>query len=111
MAGKHFNIVIYKLLPTGKELVTYAMNKKQRDLTEAEKEQFFLSDKRVKKEILEQQLRKRLDRGYSKKELELLPVPPPPEPPKLTPVPGWKPPKLNKNDNSPTFQGQKLRLK
>ncbi len=105
MAGKHFYIVLYKLLPVGEDLIKYALAKKQRDLTEEEKEKFFLSDKRVRKEIIQQQLNRRLDRGYSKEEIELLPVPPNPEPPKFTPVPGWKPPKLDnvKNNSSPAF--------
>ncbi len=94
MAGKHFSIVFYKLLPTGKELIEYAKSKKTRELTKDEKAQFFLSDKRVKTEILEQQLRKRLLRGYKEEDLKLLPVPEPPAPPKFQYVPGWTPPEL-----------------
>lgn len=93
-AGVNHRIVVYKLLPQRQELLNLAYQLKKRDLTPNERKKFFLADERVKAEILEQRLQERKERKRYQEEVELLPVPPDPEPPKLIPVPGMKRPEI-----------------
>jgi len=54
MAGPHFSIEIYRVFPNLQELIDYSENFATRPLTDEEKKRFFVSDFRVRKEIVEE---------------------------------------------------------